>query len=227
MNLEKIMPYDVSKMNDIVPLGDFLLSLVLTAALCYAMSVIYIRYAGALTNRKRLAKTFVLLGLTTALVITTVKSSLALSLGLVGALSIVRFRAAIKDPEELVYLFFCIAVGLGFGAGQFQITLIGFAVAVLVIYLQRRKQAAEDPETYILGVSGINQGDIDIDKITDTFNRLSIQANLRRIDESAAGAEAIFTVRLPSIKELVACRKELHQLSPDLRVTFFDSRADL
>ncbi len=51
----------------------------------------------------------------TLLVISIVKSSLALSLGLVGALSIVRFRTAIKDPEELIYLFFSIAIGLGMG----------------------------------------------------------------------------------------------------------------
>ena len=63
------------------------------------------------------------------------KSSLALSLGLVGALSIVRFRAAIKEPEELVYLFLVIATGLGCGADQIKITLIGVVVAILLIYL--------------------------------------------------------------------------------------------
>jgi hypothetical protein len=56
--------------------------------------------------------------MTTMLIITIVKASLALSLGLVGALSIVRFRAAIKEPEELAYLFLAIAIGLDFGAGQ-------------------------------------------------------------------------------------------------------------
>jgi len=55
-----------------------------------------------------------------------IKTSLALSLGLVGALSIVRFRAAIKEPEELVYLFLCIGVGLCLGAEQ-------LAIAVLIV----------------------------------------------------------------------------------------------
>ena len=67
--------------------------------------------------------------------ITIVKSSLALSLGLVGALSIVRFRAAIKEPEELVYLFLIIATGLGCGAGQLKITLIGILVAIIIIII--------------------------------------------------------------------------------------------
>ena len=68
--------------------------------------------------QKEFSKNFVVLGVTTTIVIMIVKSSLALSLGLVGALSIVRFRAAIKEPEELVYLFLIIAIGLGCGANQ-------------------------------------------------------------------------------------------------------------
>ncbi|MEL0309828.1 MAG: DUF4956 domain-containing protein, partial [Gammaproteobacteria bacterium] len=70
---------------------------------------------------------------TTCTVIIIVKYSLALSLGLVGALSIVRFRAAIKEPEELVYLFLVIALGLSFGANQFFIGLILLGVSSLTI----------------------------------------------------------------------------------------------
>ena len=78
------------------------------------------------------------MGITTTIVITIVKSSLALSLGLVGALSIVRFRAAIKEPEELVFLFLVIATGLGCGAGQIKITSIGilFSLAAIFVYSQ-------------------------------------------------------------------------------------------
>ena len=72
------------------------------------------------------SKNFVVLGVATCIVIMIVKSSLALSLGLVGALSIVRFRAAIKEPEELVYLFLIIAVGLGTGANQLVIITIRY-----------------------------------------------------------------------------------------------------
>ena len=60
---------------------------------------------------------------------------MALSLGLVGALSIVRFRAAIKEPEELVYLFLIIATGLGVGANQVKITILGVLVALIIIII--------------------------------------------------------------------------------------------
>ena len=73
-----------------------------------------------------------LLAVTTMFIITVVKSSLALSLGLVGALSIVRFRAAIKEPEELTYLFFAISIGLGLGADQRVVTLAGEGVELAV-----------------------------------------------------------------------------------------------
>ena len=63
-----------------------------------------------------------------------VKSSLALSLGLVGALSIVRFRTPIKEPEELVYLFLAIALGLGYAAGHTLMTTVIMAL-ILIIYL--------------------------------------------------------------------------------------------
>ena len=63
---------------------------------------------------------------------------MALSLGLVGALSIVRFRAAIKEPEELVYLFFAIAIGLGFGARQGLVTAITFFILLALLYARHR-----------------------------------------------------------------------------------------
>ena len=73
--------------------------------------------------------------LTTLLVITVVKSSLALSLGLVGALSIVRFRTPIKEPEELAYIFLSIAIGLSLGADQREVAAITLLAILIVISL--------------------------------------------------------------------------------------------
>ena len=97
-----------------IPLWGFALNLFLAAALSFILGRIYIKYGTSLSNRRMFADNFVLVATTTMLIITIVKSSLALSLGLVGALSIVRFRAAIKEPEELAYLFLTISIGLGF-----------------------------------------------------------------------------------------------------------------
>ena len=71
--------------------------------------------------------------LTTLLVISVVKSSLALSLGLVGALSIVRFRTPIKEPEELAYIFLSIAIGLALGADLKEVAVISAVIILVVI----------------------------------------------------------------------------------------------
>ena len=73
-------------------------------------------------------------------VITVVKSSLALSLGLVGALSIVRFRTPIKEPEELIYLFICLSLGLAVGADQRIIAILTLLSVFLTnLFLNRTR----------------------------------------------------------------------------------------
>ena len=132
-----------------IDLPNFVISLICAAILSFLVQLFYIRYSSTLSNRKEFSKNFVILGVTTCIVIMIVKSSLALSLGLVGALSIVRFRAAIKEPEELVYLFLIIAIGLGCGANQLIITSVGIFFSLFIImiysgYLKRSKKNIEE-----------------------------------------------------------------------------------
>ena len=131
-----------------VNLITFIEGLLLAGVLSFVIQITYLKFSTSLSNKFDFSKNFIILGLTTTLVITIVKSSLALSLGLVGALSIVRFRAAIKEPEELVYLFLIISTGLGCGAGQLKITLIGILFAILIIIIfsvfWQRKKIIED-----------------------------------------------------------------------------------
>ena len=96
-------------------LDALVINLLLSIVLSSAVAWFYMQYGQALSNRTRFSQNLPALSLTTVLIISVVKSSLALSLGLVGALSIVRFRTAIKEPEELVYLFMAIAIGSHMG----------------------------------------------------------------------------------------------------------------
>ena len=100
----------ITNQNVEVSLFSFAANLIIAAFLAYLLSLLYERFGQSLSNRKIFSKNLISLTMTTMLVISIVKSSLALSLGLVGALSIVRFRAAIKEPEELVYLFLAISI---------------------------------------------------------------------------------------------------------------------
>ena len=83
-----------------IPIFDFLLNLIIASLLAILLSKFYVRYGKSLSNRKSFAGNYLLMTMVTMLIISIVKSSLALSLGLVGALSIVRFRAAIKEPKN-------------------------------------------------------------------------------------------------------------------------------
>ena len=111
-------------------------NLLLSVLLASVLAWFYTRYGRSLSNRARFAQTLPVLTLTTALVISIIKSSLALSLGLVGALSIVRFRTAIKEPEELLYLFVAITIGLGVGADQRLPTVLAMAVILGYLFLR-------------------------------------------------------------------------------------------
>jgi hypothetical protein len=117
-------------------LTTVVLNLIIGLLLSMLVAWYYEHYGQSLSNRRKFAQLMPVLTVTTALVITIVKSSLALSLGLVGALSIVRFRTAIKEPEELLFLFIAIAAGLGVGADQRWPTIIG--VFILLGYMAVR-----------------------------------------------------------------------------------------
>jgi len=82
----------------------------------------------------------VMVSLVTSLVIMTISTNLILSLGMVGALSIVRFRTAVKDPLDIVFMFWAIAVGIANGAMQFQLAIVGsLFIAIVILFLTRIK----------------------------------------------------------------------------------------
>src|SRR3990167_9433607 len=137
-----------------VPLVLVVADILLSAFFSLILGWFFVRFGQSLSNRSRLARNFVIVAVTTALVITIVKSSLALSLGLVGALSIVRFRAAIKEPEELGFLFLAIAVGLGLGANQLLITLVAFILISTIIWARHFGYKKDEHHNLHLTVSG-------------------------------------------------------------------------
>ena len=116
-----------------------ILCLFLTIFCSYILKYVYEKKSISLSSKYQLSSLIPILSATTYLVILIVKSSLALSLGLVGALSIVRFRTPVKEPEDLVYLFLSIAIGIGFGAFQIFSTLIVFLIIIIFIWFRSYK----------------------------------------------------------------------------------------
>ena len=134
---------------------NFFIALLLSLILAYLVKMTYMKIGRALNDKDYFSDTFIPLAITTTLVITVVKFSLALSLGLVGALSIVRFRAAIKEPEELVYLFFIIGIGLSNGANQFLLSIISTFIIISVLLIRNRYQVKENNDRIFSSDSNI------------------------------------------------------------------------
>jgi uncharacterized membrane protein YhiD involved in acid resistance len=206
-----------------IDIWQFLINLALAGVLALVLGFIYKRYGDSISNRGMFARTFVILIMTTMVIITVVKSSLALSLGLVGALSIVRFRAAIKEPEELAYLFLAIAVGLGLGAEQRVITLISFAViAVLIIARKKLFHKRYENQNLHLMVSSHNPVKLELNQIMAVLQSCCSSVKMHRFDESKEMLEASFVVTFHDNSDMEKVKEELDKLSDSVKVTFLD-----
>ena len=195
MDLEKLIQSDMLSAIDI-SLSSVFMSLLATALSSFLLRQLYVRYGRSMNNREYFGNIFILLGITTCSVIIIVKSSLALSLGLVGALSIVRFRAAIKEPEELVFLFLVIAFGLSFGANQFAVGFVLLATACIVVIVSTKyfsKNNGLDHSGLLIIISGerVTLDELLENKLKELMNNTS-WAVIREIDFEGNHARIVF-----------------------------------
>ncbi len=211
-------------------LSVFVLDMVLVVIMSSVLSYIYITTSKSLSNRKRLASIFPLLAITTMMVITVIKSSLALSLGLVGALSIIRFRSAIKEPEELVYIFLAVALGLGMGASQREVTLVFFSIAMVVVgmrfvaskkfrFLDHRNDQGlfVDITTY--------KKSIVLQDIVHILDEHCHFIDIKRVDDRTKEQQFLFFVKIDEYKKLDAIKSSVKNLDAKSRVTILNNEA--
>ena len=137
--------------------------------------------------RRDLGLVLPIICLTTILVISVVKSSLALSLGLVGALSIVRFRTPIKEPEELAYIFLAIAIGLALGADQREVAFISVPIVLLVIsgisFFNKSKTNVNSNLLLNLQIEDPDQ-DQSLKTVFSKLGKFADEIKVQRIDQS-------------------------------------------
>ena len=120
-----------------------LISLFFCIVSSFILMFVYKNKANSLSSKIQISMIIPLLSNITFLVILIVKSSLALSLGLVGALSVIRFRTPVKEPEDLAFLFFAIALGIGYGAMQIFSTSIIFLILIVIIWFFCQKETRQ------------------------------------------------------------------------------------
>jgi len=132
----------------------FAWNLVLGGLLALAIRGLFLRFGAAPGDRSRMGNLFPLFTLSTIVVLTVVQASIPLSLGLLGALSIVRFRSAIKTPEELVYLLFCVSIGLSLGAQHRLLSVVAVVVVGAFILIRSRFSEPSAERSFLLSISG-------------------------------------------------------------------------
>ena len=177
-----------------------LLSLIVTFAITLFIFFMYRKTFSGVLYTRNFNVGLVLTGLVVNLVVLPISSNIALSLGMVGALSIVRFRTAIKDPADIVFTFWAIAVGIINGAGLYMIAIVGTPViAVFLFVLSRANFRSNDP--YLLVVNYSSEAEEEVQKAVPKHK-------LRSRTVTPAGVELILEVRMktkdaPQVDELM------------------------
>jgi hypothetical protein len=204
----------------------FLSDMVLATILSFILKLIYVRFGSSISNKKSFSSNFIPLTLTTFLVISIIKSSLALSLGLVGALSIVRFRAAIKEPEELTYLFLCISLGLGFGAEQRYMTLLAFSLITVILVF--RGMVGRKTLTYSnLFLSFPTGANTDIKKLIDLLPKYTSSSTLRRLDQKDKSLEILIGAQFKNTNDFLRFKETIIENYKDAEISFYEDKGIL
>ena len=202
----------------------FAANLLIAFLLSYILSLVYVKYSNSLSNKKIFSNNFYLIALTTTLIITVVKSSLALSLGLVGALSIVRFRAAIKEPEEIAYLFLCIAIGLGLGANYTLVTVTGFAIILaLTIVMNLFSKKSLDNEEMFCTIS-LNKKFV-LEELLSVLKKHSNYLFLRDFDITSEFSQVGLLINFKNSNNILSLTEELNRTYPGVNIKFLNKQA--
>lgn len=141
----------VENFNQDLGMGRFLLTMAVALLLGLLIAIVYrVSYRGVLFSRA-FAVSLLAMEVITTLILLTITSNVVLSLGMVGALSIIRFRTAIKDPLDIVFLYYAICGGIMCGAGLLGLAAIGTVIVGVILVVASRLPAAAD--SYILMIT--------------------------------------------------------------------------
>lgn len=201
-------------------------ALIIAAFLAFLVGRVYLYFGSPLSDRRVFARNFVLIATTTALIITVIKSSIALSLGLVGALSIVRFRAAIKEPEEIAYIFLVISIGIGLGAQEFITTILAVTFILLFIIVRSyfsTREAKWDGDFSISIISDLVK-EKGFKPIEEIFLKHTGKIVLKRYDENPSNVECLYLVEFDNKDSLNNLRQDLLDLDKTMKIVVIDNK---
>jgi uncharacterized membrane protein YhiD involved in acid resistance len=188
MNAVTIKDFFTHGSRDVSSL-EVLISTLIAAVLLFIILMVYRRYYKGILYSASFGASLVMVGLITTFVILTIKSNLILSLGLVGALSIVRFRTAVKDAIDIAYMFWAISIGLACGAGMYFIAIGSTIVLTLAAILLKGIPSLNEP--YLLTI--VTEQNSNIMETIEQFGKLKIRSKSSVEDGKISTTLELFT----------------------------------
>ncbi|MDR1692549.1 MAG: DUF4956 domain-containing protein [Oscillospiraceae bacterium] len=173
---------------------DILISLFLSFAIGLFIFFVYTKTFKGVMHSSSFGISLIAMNLITSLIIMAVSSNLITSLGMVGALSIVRFRTVVKEPLDLVYLFWSITAGIVVGVGLIPLAVIGSVVIGLILFLFVNRKTKDNP--YIVVISC--DGDASEAKASQILSEQTKKHVIKAKSVSRDGVELTAEVRLGS-----------------------------
>ena len=219
--MDTIIEKYASTAND-VSIFPTLISFLICVIMSFILRSVYIQRSFSLNSKTQIGNILPILCLIVFLVIVIVKSSLALSLGLVGALSIVRFRTPIKEPEDLIYLFIAIGIGLGYGSGQVIITTILSLIILLVVYIWLSKNKVENNLSYNLVVTW-SDPNLNFEDLQLVINESSENYKLVRLEKNNLNNTAVILMSLKAKHNINNLTDALIKDNKKIEVVFFEA----
>ncbi|WP_138494246.1 DUF4956 domain-containing protein [Paenibacillus pinistramenti] len=143
----------LSNFSSDVSLSKMLITFAVAFLIGFFIYTLYKRVFSGVLYSKSFNISLIGMTMVTAMVIIAINSNLVLSLGMVGALSIVRFRTPIKDPTDLIFLFWAAAAGIVTGAGFFTLAAIGTVIVGLILFFFIKKSSLETPYLVVVNVA--------------------------------------------------------------------------
>lgn len=220
MSKSELIKYLIAN-NVSVPVVQIIAGMMAALFLSVCVYIVYrATYSGVMYS-KDFNITIVMLALITTFIIMVIGSNLALSLGLVGALSIIRFRTAVKNSRDAAFLFWAIGIGLSCGTGIYSIGLIASAVISAALLVFNKMKAAEEV-SWLLVVRG---GELDVTALEAVLKEHTKRFHLRMTNQSAGESEATYELLLKG--ETGAFLRETAQRFPNLQVNLLSYRGEL
>ena len=191
----------------------------------FILMYVYKNKANSLSSKIQISMIIPLLSNITFLVILIVKSSLALSLGLVGALSVIRFRTPVKEPEDLAFLFFAIALGIGYGALQIYSTSIIFLILIIIIwfFLSRRKEGLGKNFNLMIECNS-DKSQKDFDKILNSLKKNCHEAEMVKIEKQDSSMMLFFKISFDKTDNLKLLINNLEKEFVGIKYSLYENK---